>query len=84
MLPSFLYYRTYNVSNILVFSPTPRGLLYAAATFLPVASMRHEKMYYDARFVHEDDLYHRLLKLGAFVVLGTAVLHIRSGTSTHC
>lgn len=68
---------TYNVSYILVNDTTTTGILYAAGTFLPVMGVWQNKMYFDARFVHEDDLYHRLYSLAVLVVLATAVLHIR-------
>jgi hypothetical protein len=36
-----------------------------------------DKTYYDAKFVVEDDIFHRLFELVFFVVLATAVLHIQ-------
>jgi len=68
---------TYNLSYILVDQPSKEGLLYAAGTFLPIMGMWIEKMYYDARFVNEDDLYHRCYQIAQLVILATAVLHIR-------
>ena len=36
-----------------------------------------QKVYYDARFTFEDDLYHRFMQICVLVVLATAVVHIR-------
>jgi hypothetical protein len=69
---------TYNVSTILTLEPTFTGLLYAAGTFLPVMGIWNTKTFYDARFVFEDDIFHRLLVTGILVVVSTAVLNIRS------
>jgi hypothetical protein len=54
------------------------GLIYAMGTFLPVMGLWMDKMFFDSRFVYEDDLYHRLFEICLLVVLATAVLHIRS------
>jgi hypothetical protein len=69
---------TYNVSFILVDDVSGIGLFYAMATFLPVMGLWMDKMYFDARFAYEDDLFHRLFEICLLVVLATAVLHIRS------
>jgi hypothetical protein len=69
---------TYNVSFILVDQVSGTGLLYAMATFLPVMGIWMDKMFFDSRFVYEDDLFHRLFQICILVVLATAVLHIRS------
>jgi hypothetical protein len=37
-----------------------------------------DKMYFDSRFVFEDDLFHCLFQICVLFVLATAVLHIRS------
>lgn len=68
---------TYNVSLILVDEPSGTGLLYAAGTFIPVMGIWVDKTNYDGRFVHEDDLYHRLSQLAQLVILATAVLYTR-------
>ena len=68
---------TYNVSLILVLDPTFEGLLYAAGTFLPVMGIWLTKLFYDARFVFEDDISHRIGISASLVVLALAVLHIR-------
>ena len=68
---------TYNVSYILVDNPNGEGLLYAAGTFLPVMGIWLTKVFYDSRFVYEDDIFHRLLEVGALVVVACAVLYIR-------
>lgn len=69
---------TYNVSFILVDDVSGVGLLYAMGTFLPVMGLWMDKMFFDARFVYEDDLFHCLFQICILVVLATAVLHIRS------
>jgi hypothetical protein len=69
---------TYNVSFILVDQVSGTGLLYAMGTFLPVMGIWMDKMFFDSRFVFEDDLFHRLFQICILVVLATAVLHIRS------
>jgi hypothetical protein len=69
---------TYNVSFILVDQVSGTGLLYAMGTFLPVMGIWMDKMFFDSRFVYEDDLFHRLFQICILVVLATAVLHIRS------
>ena len=68
---------TYNISNIVVTSPTWEGLLYAAGTFLPTMMFWTEKVFYDARFTMEDDLFHRLYEVFMVVIVAMAVLHIR-------
>ncbi|CAB9505398.1 expressed unknown protein [Seminavis robusta] len=74
-----LYYvaAAYNTSNILVDSPSGKGLLYFFGTFLPLMGIWNEKTYFDGRFVVGDDLFHRLVELFGLVILATAVLHIR-------
>jgi hypothetical protein len=74
----FFVAATYNVSFILVDDVSGTGLLYAMGTFLPVMGLWMDKMYFDSRFVYEDDLFHRLFEICILVVLATAVLHIRS------
>jgi hypothetical protein len=69
---------TYNVSFILVDQVSGTGILYAMGTFLPVMGMWMDKMFFDSRFVYEDDLFHQLFQICILVVLATAVLHIRS------
>ena len=66
-----------NVSLILVDEPNGDGLLYAIGTFLPIMGFWIAKTQYDARYVYEDDLLHRLLQYAILVTLGTAVLHVR-------
>ena len=69
---------TYNISYILVKDPTWEGLLYAAGTFFAVQMIWTRTTARSSRFVTEDDLYHRILKVATLVVLATSVLHIRS------
>jgi hypothetical protein len=68
---------TYNVSYILTDQPDREGLLYAAGTFLPVMAIWSQKVFYDSRFVYEDDLIHRVFQIAVLLVLATAVVHIR-------
>jgi hypothetical protein len=68
---------TYNVSYILVDSPSKEGLLYAAGTFLPIMSVWTTKVFYDSRYVTEDDIFHRCVNVYLLVLLAVAVLHIR-------
>lgn len=49
---------TYNVSYILTDSPTWRGLLYAAGTFLPIMAIWGQRTVFDARYVTEADIFH--------------------------
>jgi len=68
---------TYNVSNIVVVSPDRYGLLYAAGSFLPIMYIWVAKSMYDARYVTESDLYHRLVNVVLLAILAVAVLEIR-------
>lgn len=68
---------TYNVSNIVVVNPDRYGLLYAAGAFFPVMSIWSTKTFYDARYVTESDLCHRLLNVVLLTILAVAVLDIR-------
>jgi len=74
----FFVAATYQVTHILGEDPSLLGILFAAGTFLPVMGIWLEKMWYDARYVHDDDVVHRILELALLVILATAVLHIRS------
>ena len=79
-LCSYAFYSvaaTYNVSTILVQEPTATGLLYAAATFLPIMHLWVRNTLYAARFVTDEDIVHRLQQMAVLIVLATAVLHIR-------
>jgi hypothetical protein len=46
-------------------------------TFFSVQQIWALKMGYDARFVVEDDLYHRFFEIAALAALASAVVHIR-------
>jgi hypothetical protein len=67
----------YNTSNILVEFPGKTGLLYFFGTFGPIMQLWTLKMFYDARFVVGDDLFHRVGEVASIVVLASAILHIR-------
>jgi len=68
---------TYQVSYIWTSRPDAGGFLYALATFGAVMDIWQQKTYFEARFSHGDDLYHRLQNLGLLGLLATAVVHIR-------
>jgi Bacterial low temperature requirement A protein (LtrA) len=68
---------TYNVSSLLNLSPNGRGLLYTAGTFLPVMNIWMQKTYYDARYVMEDDILHRVLVMFAITFTGITISNIR-------
>lgn len=74
----FFVAAAYNTSNILVDSPSGRGIAYFLATFLAVMGLWLDKCFYDARFVVFEDFFHRLKELATLVVLASAVLHIRT------
>ena len=67
----------YNTGNIIKNSPTWRGLLYFLGTFLPMTDIWQNKLYYEARYIVKDDLYHRLTDTAIVLVVAAAVLHIR-------
>jgi Bacterial low temperature requirement A protein (LtrA) len=67
----------YNVSTILLESPNRRGLLYAAGTFLPVLDIWNQKTMYDARYVTEADIFHRVLVMIGLAISGIAISNIR-------
>lgn len=68
---------SYNCSYILVDEPSPLGLLYFASTFLAVMHLWKRKTSYDACFVVEDDLYHRLFDVAFLASLASCVLSIQ-------
>jgi len=74
----FFVAAAYNTSNILVDSPSGRGVAYFLATFLSVMGLWLDKCFYDARFVVYEDFFHRFKELATLVVLASAVLHIRT------
>jgi hypothetical protein len=68
----------YNISNIIVASPSRFGFLYSVGTYWPLHGFGFHKTYYDARFVFDkEDAFHRLFQILHFVVLSVAVLAIR-------
>lgn len=58
--------------------PTTRGLLYFVGCFFPLQSLWQWKMYYDSRFYTLNDMWHNFYDVCTLLVLGTAVLHIRT------
>jgi hypothetical protein len=75
----FLFHgiRAYNLGTLILAEPTARGVFYFVGCFYPVQSVWGQKMYYDARYVVKDDIFHRFYEIAILVVLATAVLHIR-------
>jgi Bacterial low temperature requirement A protein (LtrA) len=69
---------TYNVSTILIESPSSRGFLYAAGTFLPVLNVWNQKTKFDARYVTESDVFHRVLTIVGLAIAGVTISNIRS------
>jgi Bacterial low temperature requirement A protein (LtrA) len=66
----------YNLGNILLASPTSRGLLYFLGCFFPILHLWHEKMWYDSRFVYGDDIFHKIFEVAGLTVLATAISYI--------
>lgn len=66
----------YNVGNIIVASPTGHGVLYFVTCFFLSMTMWRDKTFYDARFVIDDDLYHRFMEAMLFVVVAFGIVHI--------
>lgn len=74
----FFVAAAYNTGNLLVESPSKRGLLYFLATFGAIMGLWLDKCFYDSRFVVvTDDVVHRVFEMIALLVVATAVLHIR-------
>jgi Bacterial low temperature requirement A protein (LtrA) len=69
---------TYNVSSIMLESPNRRGFLYAAGTFLPVMNIWNQKVFYDARYVIEADVVHRVSTIVGLAITGVVISNIRS------
>ena len=72
----FFVAAAYNVGNILVDSPNARGVLYFISCFFPTMQMWRDKMYYDARFVVGDDIFHRIFEACLFLVGAGGIVHI--------
>jgi hypothetical protein len=64
------------VANIVVDSPTGRGVLYFVTCFFAAISMWRDKVYYDSRYVIDDDLYHRFFETMLFVGVAFGFVHI--------
>jgi hypothetical protein len=68
----------YNVSYIIVKSPSRFGFLYSVGTYWPLHGFGFHKTFFDARFAFDkEDLYHRLFEIAHCLVLSVAVLAIR-------
>lgn len=72
----FFVAAAYNVGNILLNAPSGRGMLYFVGCFFPVMSLWRDKMFYDARFVVDDDLWHRALETVFFMIAASGILFI--------
>ena len=68
----------YNLASILKEDTTAEGLLYFVGCFGGILQIWNRKLMYDAAFaVTTDDLWHTTHRTMQYIVLGTAVLHIR-------
>lgn len=67
----------YNLASIIVNNPTWQGLLYFTGCFWAVHYMWLDELFYEARFVVGDDTIHRVFHLCYYLVVATAILHIR-------
>ena len=74
----FFVAAAYNMGNILNASPDGVGVLYFLGTFFPIFDNWKEKLHYDSRFSLRDDVFHRILEMGFYVVNATSCLHIRT------
>ena len=74
----FFVAAAYNMGNILNASPDGMGVLYFVGTFFPIFDNWKEKLHYDSRFSLRDDVFHRVLEMGFYVVNATSCLHIRT------
>jgi hypothetical protein len=68
----------YNLANIIVNNPTAEGLLYFVGCFWAVYTMWLEEMYYEARYKITEDFWHLLYHVSFYLVVATAILHVRS------
>lgn len=71
----FFVAAAYNVGNIVVESPSGHGVLYFVTCFFISLAMWRDKLFYDARFVVDDDLYHRFVEAMLFVVVAFGIVH---------
>lgn len=68
----------YNLASILKEDTTAQGLLFFVGCFGGILLIWNRKLMYDAGFaITTDDLWHKTYQTAHYVVLGTAVLHIR-------
>jgi hypothetical protein len=58
--------------------PSGLGVLYFISTFTAVMFLWSAKTYYDACFVIDDDIYHRLLDVLFLTALASSIVHIRT------
>lgn len=69
---------SYNCSYILVDEPSALGFLYFVSTFVAVMNLWKTKTFYDACFVFEDDLYHRVLEVAFLGALAAVIVNTRT------
>lgn len=67
----------YNLGNIIVNNPTGEGILYFAGCFFSVHMMWLEDTFFEARYIECHDVYHRCFHVSFYLIVATAVLHIR-------
>eukprot|EP00521_Asterionellopsis_glacialis_P011177 CAMPEP_0195292256 /NCGR_PEP_ID=MMETSP0707-20130614/8732_1 /TAXON_ID=33640 /ORGANISM="Asterionellopsis glacialis, Strain CCMP134" /LENGTH=631 /DNA_ID=CAMNT_0040352663 /DNA_START=59 /DNA_END=1954 /DNA_ORIENTATION=+ len=68
---------SFNLGNVLVDSPTWDGVLYFLGAWIAMVSLWDDRTFYDARFVVDDDMYHRAFEVALLVITATAATHIR-------
>eukprot|EP00751_Fragilariopsis_kerguelensis_P018895 CAMPEP_0170843234 /NCGR_PEP_ID=MMETSP0734-20130129/6164_1 /TAXON_ID=186038 /ORGANISM="Fragilariopsis kerguelensis, Strain L26-C5" /LENGTH=560 /DNA_ID=CAMNT_0011211419 /DNA_START=36 /DNA_END=1718 /DNA_ORIENTATION=+ len=67
----------FNLGSILVYDPSMRGFLYYVGCFFPLFTLWHSKTWYDSKFGHHYDIYHKVFEVGYLLALATAVSNIR-------
>lgn len=67
----------FNLDAIMEQEPSLRGLLYFVCCYIPIYSIRAEKLAYDSRYAPDDNLFHRSLEVFHLLILGTIVQHVR-------
>jgi hypothetical protein len=76
-LPVMGMYVSTRADRELIATTHPMSISYVLSLYFCLRSW-WERLWYDARYVHDDDLVHRVGELLILVILATAVLHIRS------
>lgn len=67
----------YQLSHAFKDEPTAEGLLYFVACYLSIFAIWYEKLFYDAKFVAEDDVFHRVMDVVFLCILGSLVVNIQ-------